>query len=224
MNQIFNYCLFLALLINLSGCSYIDGWGKPEFYDEIQAFKEKDRLNAPPENPILFAGSSSIRRWESLESVFKDYGVINRGFGGAKLTDLHGFLDDVVFEYHPRQIILYCGDNDIAFDGADAETIFKRFKLVYKAIRQKLPEVPFIYMSIKPSPGRKNFLAIQIKSNELIRNYLNSQQQSQFVDIFPLMLDTAGNARTDLVIADQIHLNRKGYLIWEEAMRPYLLK
>ena len=181
-------------------------------------------MNAPPERPILFIGSSSVRRWASVEPVFKDYHVLNRGFGGAKLTDLHYYLNDVVFTYKPRQIILYGGDNDIAFDGVDAETVFKRFKLVYEAIRQKMPDVPFIYMSIKPSPGRRQFLAIQIKSNELIKNYIETKKHAQFVNIFPLMLDNTGNAKTDVVVADSIHLNRKGYLIWEEAIRPYLLK
>jgi lysophospholipase L1-like esterase len=79
-------------------------------------------------------------------------------------------------------------------------------------------------MSIKPSPGRRQFLPIQIKSNELIKDYLQTQKGAQFVDIFPLMLDKTGNASPDIVIADSIHLNQKGYLIWETAIRPYLLK
>jgi lysophospholipase L1-like esterase len=87
-----------------------------------------------------------------------------------------------------------------------------------------MPDVPFIYMSIKPSPGRRQFLPIQIKSNELIKNYLETKKHAQFVNIFPLMLDSTGNAKSDVVVADSIHLNRKGYLIWEEAIRPYLLK
>jgi lysophospholipase L1-like esterase len=224
MKTLCYYSLFIAFLINTLGCKYLDGLGKHEFYDEIKAFKEKDQLHTPPLHPILFIGSSSVRRWKSVEPVFKDYQVLNRGFGGAKLTDLHYYLNDVVFKYKPRQIILYAGDNDIAFDGVDAETVFIRFKKIYEAIRQKMPDVPFIYMSIKPSPGRRQILPIQIKSNKLIKDYLQTQKDAQFVDIFPLMLDRTGNASPDIVIADSIHLNQKGYLIWETAIRPYLLK
>jgi lysophospholipase L1-like esterase len=208
----------------LGGCDNFGDQNKPEFYEEIEAFKEKDRINPPPEKPILLIGSSSVRLWKSAEVVFKDYRVVNRGFGGAKLTDLYRYLGDIILVYNPRQIILYCGDNDIAFDGADAETIFMRFKGVYKELRETLPQVPFIYMSIKPSPGRRQFLAIQMKSNELIKNYLLTQKNAQFLDIFPLMLDSTGKARADIVGIDSIHMNPKGYMIWEKAIRPYLLK
>ncbi|WP_199221585.1 hypothetical protein, partial [Desulfonatronum sp. SC1] len=37
---------------------------------EIEAFKEQDRYDFPPDNSILFVGSSSFRGWRTLEKDF----------------------------------------------------------------------------------------------------------------------------------------------------------
>ena len=45
-------------------------------------------LDPPPQNALVFVGSSSIRRWEELTRDFADYNVIQRGIGGAFFDDL----------------------------------------------------------------------------------------------------------------------------------------
>ena len=46
----------------------------------IQAFEASDKTNPPPRNAILFIGSSSILKWDTLAQDFPGYKVIKRGF------------------------------------------------------------------------------------------------------------------------------------------------
>lgn len=45
-----------------------------------------------------------------------------------------------------------------------------------------------------------------------------------YIDIATPMLDTHGKPRADLYAKDQHHLNRAGYDIWRDAIRPVLVQ
>ena len=78
----------------------------PRFENEIAAFEAYDHKNAPPRDPILFVGSSTIRLWQTADA-FPDLPVINRGFGGSTTDDVNHFADRIVFKYKPRLIVFY---------------------------------------------------------------------------------------------------------------------
>ena len=80
---------------------------------QIQAFEAADHQSAPPQNGVLFIGSSSIRKW-NLETSFPGRKYINRGFGGSQIADSVHFADRIAIPYRPQVIVLYAGDNDIA--------------------------------------------------------------------------------------------------------------
>src|ERR1700688_1161761 len=84
------------------------------FAGEIQEFKNQDKSNPPPANGILFVGSSSFKKWTDVSSYFPGYTIINRGFGGSSLPDVIRYADDIIIPYHPKQVVVYCGDNDFA--------------------------------------------------------------------------------------------------------------
>jgi hypothetical protein len=133
----------------------------PPFYDEIQNFKKQDSIKPPPQQAILFVGSSSFHFWTDVQDYFPGYTIINRGFGGSSLPDVIRYANDIIFPYHPKQIVIYCGENDLAFSNAVTEdTVFNRFKTLFALIRSKLNDVPIVYVSIKPSPSRAS-LAVE---------------------------------------------------------------
>ena len=91
-------------------------------------------------------------------------------------------------------------------------------------IRKRLPKVPIVYISIKPSPSREKLINTIRQANTEIRRFLKQQHQSRFVDVFHLMTDKGGHIQKDLFIEDRLHMNQKGYSIWKNAITPYLLK
>lgn len=61
------------------------------------------------------------------------------------------------------------------------------------------------------------------KTNQLISGFLKKQKKASFVDIFSPMLGSDGKPDPDLFIEDKLHLNEKGYALWEKIIRPFIL-
>lgn len=198
---------------------------QPPFYDEIQNFKKMDNLKFPPANAILLTGSSSFRLWADVQNYFPGYTIVNRAFGGSTIPDVIRYVDDVVIPYKPKQILIYCGDNDLASsDTVTAEMVAARFKQLFTAIRSKLPKVNIVYVSIKPSPSRQKLMPKMEKANQLIKDFLQKQSSTGFADVYHPMLNADGTPIKDIFKEDNLHMNAKGYAIWQKVLQPYLMK
>jgi lysophospholipase L1-like esterase len=194
------------------------------FYDEIRAFKIQDSIKMPPKNAILFVGSSSFRKWKDVQSYFPGYKIINRGFGGSSLPDVIRYANDIIFPYHPKEIVIYCGENDFPADSTvTAQIVFERFKTLYEMIRAKTQTVPVVYISIKPSPSRREYWPKMLEANRLIKNYISTQQHASFVDVYDLMLNENNEPKPEIFLSDSLHINAKGYTLWKKAIQPYLI-
>lgn len=193
------------------------------FWSEIQGFQKQDSVAMPAKNGIVFVGSSSVRMWENAEQTFKQYQVINRGFGGSTLADAILYLDHLVFPYAPGQVVIYSGENDVA-SGVSATETFSRLKTLVTEIRARQPKVALVYISMKESPSRKQHRDTLLKANAMIKKYLTSLPKAEYLDVNAKMLDKAGNTRPELFREDMLHMKKEGYDIWEKALRPYLLK
>ncbi len=178
----------------------------------------------PPKQAILFVGSSSFRMWHNMQQMLPEYTVINRGFGGSNLLDLKRYLQDIVFPYKPKQIVIYSGENDIASGTVGAQEVLERFDDVFWAIRAELPDVPVVYVSIKPSPDRERYMPVMQASNELIKHFLKDKPGTSYADVYKPMLQKNGRPRPDIFIQDNLHMNEKGYAIWVKALKPHLAK
>ena len=198
---------------------------KPAFWDDIQQFRKLDSVQPPPASAILFVGSSSFTRWTDVQNSFPGYTIINRGFGGSTLADVLRYEEDVIFKYNPKQILIYCGENDIASsDTVTAKTVFNRFKTLFTEIRAVYPEVPIAYISMKPSPSRWNLREKFMSGNHLIENYLKKQKNAQFINVWKPMLGSNGKPKQELFVEDNLHMNAKGYAIWQKLIQPVLVK
>ncbi|WP_161888483.1 SGNH/GDSL hydrolase family protein [Pontibacter russatus] len=195
---------------------------KPPFWDEIQAYKQQDSVQMPPKDAILFVGSSSFRMWDDMQKMFPKHTVINRGFGGSTLLDLKRYLGDIVLPYQPKQIVIYSGENDLAGGTVQAPEVLERFQDVFTSIRQELPEVPIVYVSIKPSPSRWQYKPVMEEANKLIRAYMKAQPHTTFVDTYSLMLGKNKKPKPEIFLEDSLHMNNKGYQIWQKALSPHL--
>ncbi len=195
------------------------------FFDEVQAYRKQDSITAPPANAILFIGSSSFRRWKNMEDDFPGFKIINRGIGGSSLPDIIHYADEMIFAYRPRQVIIYCGDNDlVASDTVNASVVTLRFQTLFELVRRKMPGVPVVYVSIKPSPARQKLLPEVVLANKAIREFLKTKPRTAFADIYSEMMNSDGTIKSDLFVEDNLHMNAKGYAIWIKTITPYLLK
>lgn len=195
----------------------------PPFWNEIQAFKTADSVEKPAPGAILFIGSSSFRLWKNLDSSFVGYRIINRSFGGSTLLDQLRYYEDVVYPYAPRQILIYCGENDFAAsDTLMPATVAWRFVELFKLIRTKYPAVPVAYVSMKPSPSRLHLLNKYQTGNSLIKMFLGNQKHTVYVDVYNNMLEPDGSPMNNIFLSDNLHLNADGYAIWQKLIQPIL--
>ena len=137
----------LFLLVIFIGADAIAQNARPPFWQDIQNFRKQDSLHKLPIHPILLVGSSSFTRWTDVQAYFPGYTILNRGFGGSTLSDVLRYEEDVIFQYDPKQVVIYCGENDIASsDTIQAETVVNRFQKLFSEIRAVYPNVPVVFV------------------------------------------------------------------------------
>src|SRR5580692_363784 len=198
---------------------------QPPFWNEIAEFKHQDSVQRPPSGAILFVGSSFFRKWGNVQSYFPGYTIINRGFGGSTLPDVIRYAGEIIFPYNPKQIVIYCGDNDLASsDSVTATMVFNRFVRLYNVIRNRMKEVDIVYISIKPSPGRQRLMPRMEEANDMIRDFMAKYSHAVFVDVYHPMLTAKGQPIDSFFLADKLTMNEKGYRTWQQILLPYLDK
>ncbi len=142
-----------------------DVWEK-----DIRRFEHLDSVEKYPANAVLFAGSSSIRLWSTLARDMAPYPVIQRGYGGAKLSDFSVFAGRIIYPHPCRAIVLFIA-NDITGSEADKtpEEVRDLFLNVLSTIRQKFPETPVFWIAITPTTLRWKAWPQIEKANMLIQ-------------------------------------------------------
>lgn len=213
------------LLIFVIGFSVANAQQPFPFWNDIQKFKSQDSIAFPASNQILFVGSSSFTMWRDVNDYFPGYKILNRAFGGSQLVDLIRYRYDVIYPYQPKQIVMYCGENDIAAsDTVTADIVAERFKTMFHLVREKYPAAPFAYVSMKPSPSRKHLMDKFDAANKQIATFLKNQKNAVFIDVYSKMLKPDGSPMDDIFLKDNLHMTAKGYKIWQKILEPYLKK
>lgn len=213
--------LFLAFVIAFQLCAQNDP-DPNRFIDTIQSFRNWDSKNAIPQNPVLFVGSSSIRMWKTAES-FADLPVMNRGFGGAHISDMLYFKKDILLKYSekPTCVVMYCGGNDVA-GGKSADRVFADFQEWWDVVQGKFPGTPLIYIAIKPCPNRWNIWETERAANLMIQDFCEENDLLYYADIAAPMLQTGQPPAQDLFLDDELHMSAKGYEMWTGVVRPII--
>lgn len=211
----------LALLLLCTVPVAAQDTGPAQWKAEIDAMTASDANQPPPQHAVLFVGSSSIRLWTTLAQDFPGVPTINRGFGGSAIVDSTFYADRIVLPCHPRLIVMYAGDNDIQ-EGRTPQQVADDFKAFVARVRRDLPDVAVAYIAIKPSVARAALWPRMRDANDRIRRWAATQRDVRFVDIATPMLDAHGKPRPELLREDGLHMNRAGYAIWIEALRPVL--
>lgn len=187
----------------------------------IMKFEAEDKAHPPATGGILFVGSSSIVFWD-LKAAFPDLPVLNRGFGGSQVSDVITFFDRVVTPYQPKTIVFYSGDNDLDVGAKTPEQVIADYKTFFTKVREKLPEAKIINFPIKPSVKRWHLYEKQKIVNAAVADYLAQDKNALNIDYTARMLKDDGTPNPELLRPDGLHMNEKGYAIWNELLRPHL--
>ncbi|MEM6380626.1 MAG: GDSL-type esterase/lipase family protein, partial [Bacteroidota bacterium] len=168
---------------------------------------------------IVFTGSSSIRFWQDLPERYFDHQVINTGFGGSQMSDLLYYLEATVLRFSPAQVFLYEGDNDVSAQRPTAAIVENTQKVV-RGIHEKFPACEIVLISAKPSIARWNLKPKYDVLNAEFKKYAQSTKNVEYANVWDIMLQPNGEVKQDIFIQDGLHMNKKGYDLWDEILGP----
>ena len=192
-----------------------------KFEQQVVEYEALDRATPPPRDAILFAGDSQFYRWKTIHEDLPGYTMINRGIDSFQFRDLIRYVDRIVIPYAPRLIVLHVGGNDV-HNGRTPAQVLEDFRTFVQRVHAKLPGVRIVYSSITPGPGRWDEATQRRETNRVIREYVATQPDLGFVDLWDAMLTPDGKPRDDLWVEDRVHPNHAGYRIRVELTRPFL--
>ncbi len=197
------------------------GLAENQWDPAIKAFEAQDAKRPPPKDAVLFIGSSSIRWWRT-DQLFSGFPIINRGFGGATISDIIYYVNRIVIPYKPKVIVFYCGGNDLA--KKTPEQVFEDFNSFYETVHNALPKTRIIFMSLKPGPASWDSRQLCYEVNNSVKELSEKRENLFCVDVATGMLNDKGLPDPNDYQKDGVHLTYRADIKWAALLRPTLIK
>ena len=229
MNKVIrtSFLVMAVVLALFSSChpvsKYINADEVLGWEEQIGVFDSLNLAESSDENTILVTGSSSVRLWDSIHSDLAPYQVMQRGYGGAKLSDFNHYADRVIKPQQIKAILVFVG-NDISGREQDRtpREVLNLFKALVKQIRERNRETPIFWIEITPTPSRWQASEQIREANALIRAYCEKNADLHFIPTFDVYTNQAGLPDSAFFRQDMLHLNRDGYKSWAQRIKREL--
>jgi len=184
--------------------------------DKTQPYCKRDGADAPIGiNPVVFVGDSDISYWDT-NAWLPSPQSYNLGRGGDTCKQAGNTDEQVISDYQPSQVVLVCGENDLASGVAPGKT-FKRFKSVLNEF--KAAGVRMIYLGTKPERDSRKLWKKYRQYDQKVRKLVQKLAKDAspplvMIDSYKGFMDI-GNSKS-LYKNDQLHLSNLGYAYWKE--------
>ncbi len=215
--KIINPLIFIFILFSLIS----NAQDPNRFSGQVEELAKKEYNFNPGKKLLLFTGSSSIRMWKDVQDRFPDFNVINNGFGGSHFSDLIYFYDELIKKHSPEIIFIYEGDNDIASKKWVCR-VKRDAKKLHKNLQEDFPEKKIVFIAPKPSIARWHLKRKYERFNRKLNRYAGRKNNTEFADVWSAMIDENGQVFQDIFLEDDLHMNKKGYDLWEQVMRQFV--
>lgn len=192
---------------------------------DIEKFEQLDISKYYPDDAIMFTGSSSIALWSTIGKDMLPYNVIQRGYGGAKLSDFVVYADRIIYPHLCQAIVIFVA-NDITGSENDKSPleVSQLFRKTLYVIRRKFTDTPVFWVSITPTSARWSVWPEIKEANDMIREICLKHRNTHYIDTEQYFLSSSGLPRTELFVEDKLHLNPDGYTLWAKIIKGELTK
>lgn len=205
------------------------GTGAKTWMDRHEAYLKRAKEG---KIDLLFLGDSITNGWngrdkngegpiEIWERFYGPRNAANFGIGGDRTQHVlwrieNGEVDGI----SPKVAMLMIGTNNSAANTSDE--IAEGVEAIVKSLRQRLPETKILLLAVfprgeKPAPVREKLAAV----NARIAKLDDGGKTVKYLDIGPKFLNEDGTISKE-IMRDYLHLTRKGYRIWADAVEPTL--
>lgn len=215
--------LGMVLIVSCSVSRKYTKEASEKWEQDILKFEQLDKTNPDPANSILFAGSSSIRLWSTIQEDVAPYPVIQRGFGGSKFSDLAIYADRIVYPHQFKALVIFEA-NDITGSKNDKspEEVVRLFRNIVQTVRKKFADQPIFLIEITPTKSRWAVWPLIKQVNNQLKQECNKLHNTYFIDSAAAYLNINGEPRTELFVKDMLHQNKDGYKIWGALIKARL--
>ena len=220
--------LIVSLIINiifggtglyLAGRAFYWQVVKPTLRDYYQNKISLFRTFGKTDAAIVFIGDSLTDRCNWSELLGR-CDVINRGIDGDTTEGLLERLGDVT-HMKPAKIFIMIGGNDFVF-GNTKRDIVENYRRIIERIRAESPGTVIYIQSVLPTVYRiVPILRSAIKDLNAELRKMADGKQVVYIDVYSRLVDIRGDLNHAYTL-DGAHLNGPGYLVWKEALLPYL--
>ncbi|MBR5673955.1 MAG: sialate O-acetylesterase [Muribaculaceae bacterium] len=173
---------------------------------------------------IVMLGNSLTDGCEFNELLNNKH-IKNRGIVGDIVQGLIDRVDPII-KGQPKKLFILSGVNDISHD-VSADSIARAMEKLIVMVKQGSPRTKIYLQSLLPFnndvhewkllKGRDH---VVVEANVLLEQVARRQGVT-WINLYPLFVDDQGRLREDLT-NDGLHLMGKGYLIWRDAIKPYI--
>ena len=208
--------LMLALVISCKPVEkYIQAEDNLRWEPDIRVFDSLNAVEYSDENTLLVTGSSSVRLWDSIHTDLAPYQVMQRGYGGAKLSDFNLYADRIIGP-HPFKAIVVFVANDIhgGEDDRSPREVLQLYQHLVQTIRIRSPHTPVFWIETTPTPSRWEVYPKAAKANRLIRDWSEESEDLYFISTSASFMTPEHLPDSSYFREDMLHLNRKGYELW----------
>lgn len=174
---------------------------------------------------IVFLGNSITDGCEWAE-LFNNRHIKNRGISGDRSSWMLDRLDPIVGG-QPRKLFLLIGTNDLAAGTPAAEVVANVRKIVER-FQSESPRTKLYVQSVFPvNDSFKKYAAKHGRHDADIvavnkgLQALCAEKGIVYIDLWTLLADKNGKLRADLT-NDGLHLMGEGYIVWRDAVLPYV--
>ncbi len=193
----------------------------------IVRWVQQDVLDPVAPGSLVFAGSSSIRRWEQLQRDFADYRITQRGYGGSLLDRLDDVSGYIVRPFKPSAIVIWSGTNDVKGAGQTGAQVNDNFRVFVGNVRSQQPNVPIFFLGITPTPAYALDAPADLRrkdANTQVKATCDADPTLHYVDLPSFFEDVQAvmPAEFQSYYSDDSHFSKKGYGVWKSILRPQL--
>ena len=214
--------LFLILFLSCSPLKKYESFSK-KWENDIKKLEILDQKENYSDQAILFIGSSSIRKWDSIKEDLNPYKPIKRGYGGAHYYDLIHFTKRLVSPHKVKAIAIFVA-NDITggkegINDLSPKEVLNLAKFVVKQIRKTHKKTPIFFIETTPTSSRWKVWNKISKANGLIKDFTSKNKNMFYIDTRTFYIKSNGMPNDEFFIADKLHLNNKGYKLWGKIIK-----